>query len=144
MRLKKRKIIFLLVVTVVITIMIIGLSMYFKPHRDTSSMRPDHIIADSELFSAYTNKFNFAQENYTDKIIELSGELSEIEIADEQTTLIFHLNDGIFGSEGIRCIFSISSPLDVHIGDIVRIRGICDGYNETDVILSSCTLIQER
>ena len=144
MRSTKRKIIFLLAGTIVIIIMIIGLSMYFKPHRDTSSMRPDHIIADSELFNAYTNKFDYAQKNYTDKIIELYGELSEIELADEHTTLIFHLNDGVFGSEGIRCNFSISEPSDVQIGDIVRIRGICDGYNETDVILSNCTLIQER
>jgi hypothetical protein len=57
---------------------------------------------------------------------------------------VFIFDEGMFGEEGVRCTMldSQNEKMDKdHAGTEVRVKGYVTGYNDTDVILEKCSII---
>jgi hypothetical protein len=117
--------------------------IYNKPHRDYEKAKSDYSLSGEELFSQFRNSTPQAGERYTGKVLEISGRLSAIETPDSLTIAVFTLDEGMFGPEGIR--FSMlknhSENIARFVGSEVKLKGYCTGYNETDVIMEKCSII---
>jgi hypothetical protein len=118
--------------------------IYNKPHRDYEKAKAEFSVTADELFYAYYSNRTTAEATYNGKVVELNGELKKIETPGDLTIAVFVMEEGMFGDEGIRCTMlpHHSSELGNYIGKTLTIKGYCTGYNDTDVILEKCSIIQ--
>jgi hypothetical protein len=117
--------------------------IYNKPHRNYEKASADYSLIGSELFSQFKTSTQQASERYTGKVLEISGRLSNVETPDSLTIAVFTLAEGMFGDEGIRCAMlpNHAQNISQYIGTDVRLKGYCTGYNETDVIMEKCSIV---
>jgi len=127
--------------------LITGFIVYFfvfnKPHTDFSKATPDFDIKAAALFEEFRTNPEASSAKYNGKVLSVTGELNSIEQPDSLTIAVFGFEEGMFGSEGIR--FTMNPE---HAGELVSIapgtnitlKGLCTGYNDTDVILEHCSL----
>jgi hypothetical protein len=117
--------------------------VYNKPHINYEKASVDFSLAGSELFSQFKSSTHQASERYTGKVLEISGKLNSVETPDSLTIAVFTLDEGMFGDEGIRCTMlpNHSGSISQFIGRDVKLKGYCTGYNETDVIMEKCSII---
>lgn len=119
--------------------------VYNKPHPDYDKAEPDFSITAKELYYEYANQKTESEQKYNGKVLEITGLLSKIEIHDSLVLAIFNFEEGMFGDEGIRATFlnkyiPVATALEKN--DIIKIKGYCTGYNDTDVILEKCSIIK--
>jgi hypothetical protein len=120
--------ILLLSFLLVAVIILIGLSLWNKPHENvedanTIKATPDNLVAEFVKDSAQ------AKTKYITKIVEVKGEIAET-FANEQfqtVVLIKTSTPGIF----INCTFE-QKEVSVKKGTNIAVKGICDGYNSGD------------
>jgi hypothetical protein len=115
-----------------------------KPHPDYEKANAEFSLSGEELFTQFKTSTHEASERYTGKVLEISGRLNSVETPDSLTIAVFVLDEGIFGSEGIRF-----SMLPIHAKNIsqfiesdIKLKGYCTGYNETDVIMEKCSIVR--
>jgi hypothetical protein len=119
--------------------------IYNKPHRDFEKAKPDFTLSTFELFDSYVSDRKNAETNYNGKVILLEGFVQKTEKADSLIIAVFVFQEDMFGDEGIRCTMLPKyneEMMKVKPETNVKIKGFCTGYNDTDVILEKCTLIQ--
>ena len=74
----KRKIFIVLGLIIVIAV-IIGVSMYFKPHQNMSRQSVAFSLTANELLHEFEVDETIANEKFIDKVIEVSGEIGSVE-----------------------------------------------------------------
>ena len=119
--------------------------VYNKPHRDFEIATPDYSLSTFNLFDSYITDRENAEANYNGKVLLLEGIVQKTEKVDSLVIAVFVFQEGMFGDEGIRCTMLPKyneEMMKVKPGTNVKIKGFCTGYNDTDVILEKCTLIQ--
>ena len=119
--------------------------VYNKPHRDFEKATPDYSLSTFNLFDSYITDRENAEANYNGKVLLLEGKFQKTEKADSLVIAVFVFQKGMFGDEGIRCTMLPKyneEMMKVKPETSVKIKGFCTGYNDTDVILEKCTLIQ--
>ena len=122
----------------------VGYLMYNKPHPDYTQMQPEKVLSVEDLYSAFTSSVPKANALYTGKVIQVSGNVDHVETLDSTSIVVFVLGEGLFGDEGVRCTFQsdYANESDGLVsGSNISVKGYCTGYNETDVILEHCVLI---
>jgi len=111
--------------------------MYNKPHRDPLSEASIKISA-TELFRSYENDEVAANKLYLDKVLEVSGKVTEVTINQELIPIIaLETENPMFG---VRCTME-STTINAKPGDTVSIKGICTGYL-SDVVIIKATLVE--
>jgi len=119
--------------------------IYNKPHTDYSTVKPVAILDAESCYNSFVNK-EAKTKAWLGQVIEISGKAQSFEKTDSLTTVVFVFNEGMFGDEGIRCsllpesaekIKSISFPAEI------TIKGYCTGYNETDLVIEQCSIINK-
>lgn len=130
--------------------LVAGLIVYFfvfnKPHTDYSRAVPDFDLNAAALFEEFRTNTVASSTKYNGKVLSITGELNAVEQADSLTVAVFGFEEGMFGSEGIRCTMIPEHAAEIiHIapGTSVTLKGFCTGYNDTDVILEHCSLEKE-
>jgi hypothetical protein len=138
------KIILVLILAAIIAIFFIFHYVINKPQPDFEKIKPDYSLN----AGAFYNEFKTSKENasrlYNGKVIGLIGKIARVEIEDTLTIAVFVFNQGMFGDEGIRCVMLKKYSEDakkLKPDGIIRIKGYCTGFNETDVIMEHCSLI---
>jgi hypothetical protein len=118
--------------------------IYNKPHKDYEKAKADFSLAPDELFYAYRNDKLNAGSMYNGKVLEISGVFDKIETPDDLTIAVFAIEEGIFGDEGVRCTMlpDHAGGLNSYDGKQITIKGYCTGYNETDVIMEKCSIVE--
>jgi len=82
-------------------------------------------------------KKNESAQKYNGKIIEIIGKFVKIESNDSLSVVVFVFKQGDFGDEGIRCTLlphCKQHAAQLNPGAEIHIKGLCAGYNDTDVI----------
>jgi hypothetical protein len=76
-------------------------------------------------------------------VIQITGRINKVESVDSLTIAVFILDEGMFGDEGIRCSMLPNHSEKTHSleGKTTTIKGYLTGYNDTDVILENCSII---
>jgi len=118
--------------------------VYNKPHQNIEKSTPDFIISTNECYNHYADGNNSEIKNYTGKVLQIEGIPTSIEKNDSLVVVVFVFNEGMFGDEGIRCTMLPSyaeKSKNINVLKPITIKGYCSGYNDTDVILEQCSLI---
>lgn len=109
----------------------ISLKMFFKPHADINKLKSEFKLDAVDLLSEFENDENSATAKYSEKILEIKGELKSKTKMQNGTDLLI-LEDEM---QGISCQLdsiwaSANQPIiqSLEIGRSITIKGICKGY----------------
>jgi len=114
--------------------------VYNKPHRNFEKAKPDMVLTAEDCYQAFADE----DSSYLGKVLQLSGIPASIEKQDSLVIVVFVFNQGMFGDEGIRCTMLPThneEALALSTDKEINIKGKCQGYNGTDVILEHCSLV---
>ncbi|MBE0649107.1 MAG: hypothetical protein IH596_15150 [Bacteroidales bacterium] len=133
-----------IVLSGIIALLLVYLFIYNKPHTNYETEEVTSQLAVKELYHSFLSNKPLADSLYTGKMILIEGILTKTETADSMVTAVFVLDQGMFGDEGVRCVL-LPKSYDLITrfkgGDRVKIKGFCSGYNDTDVILEHCSIL---
>jgi DNA/RNA endonuclease YhcR with UshA esterase domain len=116
---KKRSLIFFILLAALIGAAFIIYAKWNKPHENVEDL-PGTKITAAELFRAFAENEQQATKTYNGKVIEVTGVVTAIETNQEGKTIVqLQSND-----------------------ETVTIKGVCSGFT-TDVILIRCYLIKQ-
>lgn len=108
----------------VLPLCIIGLViiflMYNKPHKNFEESQPEFTIGSKDLIILYQNNPNNANNRYLDKILLLTGVVTDI----EENLIIL--------DNGIVCTLDPSQVItkNIRLGNTISIKGRCIGYDD--------------
>ncbi|WP_460554134.1 OB-fold protein [Ferruginibacter profundus] len=136
MTVKKKRILkftLLLVLLIAVAGGFTGYKMWTKPHRNVEAAASIQVPA-AQLAVAYETNEPFANSQYLDKVLEVSGTIDNISKNQKGEPVIT-----LKGSDmsGIICTLEGAVPATITTGAPVTIKGICTGYL-TDVVLVRC------
>lgn len=110
---------------------------YSKKHRMIEQETYISIRA-TELFKAFEENESSANTKYLNRVIEVTGMVSEVFANQENNTVvILKSDDPLFG---ISCTLE-HSAVDLNPGNSIVLKGICTGYL-SDVVLTHCVLVK--
>lgn len=118
--------------------------VYNKPHPDYEKMEAAFSIPARELYIAYTTQKLESVKKFNGKVLIVSGTLKKIETTDSLVIAVFVFSQGAFGDEGIRGTFLPKlNELGKKLlpGTEIKLKGFCTGFNDTDVILEKCSML---
>ena len=142
-----RKLKFLLGAMVIIIVGGVSVYLYaYKPHPNYEKLKAEYTLTSKSIYDDFKSNSKATALKYNGKVIELNGKVSKIEDADTLMTVVFAFSQGLFGDEGIRCTMLPDSKETFKLlkqGDNVDIKGLCQGFNETDVIMEKCSFVKK-
>ncbi len=129
----------LVIILLAIVASVVIYKMYNKPHRDPKKEESIPVSA-IHLFRSFEEDEPTANTIYLDKVLEITGNVSEITANQNLTPIIvLETENMVFG---IRCTMDNAEP-NVVVGETVTIKGICTGYL-SDVIITNATLVKNN
>lgn len=129
----------LVIILLAIVASVVIYKMYNKPHRDPKKEESIPVSA-IHLFRSFEEDEPTANTIYLDKVLEITGNVSEITANQNLTPIIvLETENMVFG---IRCTMDNAEP-NVVAGETVTIKGICTGYL-SDVIITNATLVKNN
>ncbi len=135
----KRKI-FILLGLIIVTAIIIGLAMYFKPHDNMSRQTAEFSLSTDELLIDFEADEAVANEKYVDKVIEVTGEIGSVDATTDKITLILNTENPV---SGVICemddLSDHNSSLFVE-GEKISLKCLCTGYL-MDVAMRRCVVV---
>ena len=122
-------------------ILIIGVYLFNKPHRNVSKTAPEYEMDAKALFLAFEAHEDEADKRLLDKVIQVTGIVREV-VQDDEGNVSVTLDTGndFFG---VICELQSSSPwtkADFKPGQQVTFKGLCTGMS-MDVVLVRCVRI---
>ncbi len=123
---KKKKLVWILsaLLVIVLTAGFAGYRMYTKPHRDVQHIKAVPVAA-LKLVADYETNEALANNEYLDKVLEITGEIVEISKNQKGETVISL--DGT-GMGTVRCTLEGVPAHEVKTKTQATVRGICTGY----------------
>jgi hypothetical protein len=132
-----------------ILIVIGAVSVYFyinKPHPSYEKLTAEFTVTPKAIYDDFKSNGKASAIKYNGKMVELNGMVSKIEASDTLVTVVFAFSQGLFGDEGVRCAmlpkFNESTKV-LKQGDNVDLKGLCQGFNDTDVIFEKFSLVKK-
>lgn len=115
--------------------------VFHKPHRNIAKEEPAFIMEASQLQAEFSSNEEESYTKYGNKVIQVHGEVVDVVLNENSASLTL-----IDAMEGINCAFDSASMLknkdkleNISTGDIVEVKGQCDGYDMImGVVLSRC------
>jgi len=132
---------FKIVIGLVIVLALAWIIVLNIPKMSVENKAADFQLTAAELFQSFESNEQQATKTYSGKIIELAGEVMEIE-KDQNDAYVFII-DGGDGFNAVMCTMdgSVDALSKVKAGDRIRVRGLCSGMN-IDVVMNKCVLIE--
>ncbi len=124
------RVVLLLILVTAATGAFLGYRMYHKPHRDVVHTKAISVTA-AKLVTDYETNETLANSTYLDKVLEVTGTVTEIS-KNQKGETVFVLDGTGIGT--VRCTMEGSVQHDMKTGASISIKGICTGYL-TDVII---------
>jgi hypothetical protein len=136
----------IIVVFLLLTLIIGGFYIYVstRKHPDRTQEKPEAQVTAADLYNAFTKNSLSASKLYGGKVLHVEGIVDSIEIIDNRKIILFFLNDGMFGPEGVRLSLHESETREIFIGDNVVLKGYCTGFTESDVIVEDATIVHQN
>jgi len=118
--------------------------VYNKPHTDYSKEKPVVVLNAESCYTSFADGEEKTKQ-WLGQVIQISGTANSIEKDDSLTTIVFVFSEGLFGDEGIRCSLlpkSVEKTTSMTFPAQVTLKGYCTGYNETDLVIEQCSIIE--
>jgi hypothetical protein len=126
--------------SVILISSVVAVFMYFKPHRSVRNEEADFRLTVSELVNAFVTDEQKANAAYVGKVVEVRGTLKEMILND--STLILLLGDSAEVT-GVSCYLQKDQKekyTGLKRGDIVMVKGVCNGML-LDVVIDKGLLL---
>ncbi len=111
--------------------------VYNKSHTDYANTDPEFELKAETLYNSFTDSND--SKKYLGKVIMISGVVSSVESTDSTAVVSINFEEGMFGTQGVRCNM-LSPYVLMKPGTEILVKGLCSGYNDTDVLLEYCTI----
>lgn len=109
-----------------------GYMQYNKPHLNIGNATVDYNVEANDLLEDFQNDEAAADEKYLDKVLLVKGEVKEISIQDEKTSIMLKTGDPL---SSILCELEDPGDLEkISQGQQIQIKGVCSGML-MDVVL---------
>ena len=127
---------FILATALVIMIGAYGFFQYNKPHKNISEVESELVIEANELISRFDESKDIASNSLLNKVVEISGTITDIEHSSQQTIIILN--------KGVKCGLP-ANTLNIAKGELVKIKGVFSGFDEmfNEISFSKCYLIRD-
>lgn len=139
-----KKLKFLLGALAIVIVGAVCVYMYInKSHPNYEKLNAEYNVSSKVIYDNFKSDSKASALKFNGKMIEINGQVSKIEASDTLVTVVFAFSQGLFGDEGIRCAMLPDYNQKTKLlkqGDKVDLKGLCQGFNETDVILEKCSL----
>ena len=113
------------------TIYIIG------PVQSLIKKAPEVQITALALMDAYVTNENSADDLYLDRIVQVSGEIREVQEQNGEINVILDTGNPL---SGVICEMESNKYKGLKSGQMVNIKGYCTGYL-MDVVLTKCVVL---
>jgi hypothetical protein len=117
-----------------------------KPHDDIEKASPVYSMATEQIWKEYTTDSQKSSSQYNNKVIELTGNVSRVNVGDSLVSVVFDMEiDSMFGNKSISCEMLQkynNEAKALAAGTQVKIKGYCTGYDETDIKLNKCSIVK--
>lgn len=135
-------------------LIVIAAGAYFYVNRKTQSLtesRADYKISAIKFLEEYSSDQLLSDKKYLGKIIQVDGNLKEIE-RDDKGFLTFVLGD-LTSMSSVRCSIDTTVVIDESaypVGTAVSLKGECTGFNAddlglgADIVLNRSVIIQNK
>jgi len=120
-----------------------GYYQYQRPHQSAAGETANVTIGADSLYTQYAGDEKGCDTKYLGKVVEVSGQLSEIQHSGQSEVWI--LSTGAANTGGVNCqLFPGEKVPEPHPkpGDQVTLKGRCTGFL-MDVNLSDCIVIKK-
>ncbi len=124
---------------------------YSRKNKDLSGVKPDMRLEAGQLIKEYESNDSASNQKYLGKILELHGNLRQID-KDENGYYTLILGDpGTLSS--VRCSMDTNHQQDaakLAVNSSTTVRGACTGFNKddmglgSDVILNRCVILNKK
>jgi len=131
----------------IIAFALVFMFVYNKPHKNFEKAKPEYVLDAKTLFDEFKAQKEASSEKYNGKVLKISGEIKAVEVSDTSAIIVFAFAEGMFGDEGVRCSMLpkfIMQAKSLEAGTKVTLKGFCSGYNDTDVIMESCSFTKKQ
>lgn len=120
----------------------VGYYLWNKPHVNLTNAKSDVVVDAKTLLEEYQRDEAASNEKYFDKVIAVSGNVSEV--MNDEGTVKIGLETGDPNGFMVRCELSATAPharTGFTIGEPVQFKGTCSGLN-FDVQLDNCVEVR--
>lgn len=134
----------LIIAIVAVGLVSFGVGIYFwtKPVASLEKSKADVSVTAVKLMSDFESNEETANELYLDKVVEVSGKVSEVKSSETGVTIMLE-SESMMG--GVTCGFKEGAvslaELSGEVGSTIKVKGQCTGYL-MDVILERCVLME--
>jgi len=112
-------------VAIVLFAIIYGSYMFNKKVPELDTVSPDFVITADDLYATFEMDENSATEKYTDKVIEVTGEIEQVTHSENGTNIILKAKNAMMG--GVNCSTRHQNR-NLQAGQTISIKGRCQGF----------------
>ena len=126
----------------VLAAIISGLYLFNKKAPDLARVRADYVLTATTLYSDFEADEASATRKYVDKVIQVTGTITAVEV-NADNTINITLGGDDFG--GVICTFqgiADTTLPGLASGNEAVIKGVCSGML-MDVLLNNCVIVSE-
>jgi hypothetical protein len=120
----------------------VAYNTYNKPHVNVGETSSDITITAAEILNDFTSDETSANAIYLEKIIEVTGVISDIKVERKKGIITLKTNDDFGSVLGHLSDEATNNISTLKIGQTITLKGICTGYL-MDVILVKCEIIND-
>jgi hypothetical protein len=125
---------------IAIAIILAALYYYNLKQTDMSKAKPDFVLSSTLLVNAFENNETTASTKYINKIVQVTGIISSVENA-ANNSINITLQSGSDLSSVICTLPAFTDPEKIKKGEEITLRGECSGFL-MDVLLNNCTIVK--
>lgn len=117
--------------------------MWNKPHRNIATSKEDFTLTADSFYKEYAANEEASNAKYLDKVIEVKGDVGEIELENEDEPTVALQTSSLEST--VRCGFKKEMLVEIKKlkkGDQIKIKGKCDGLGMFGLVLTQCVLIK--
>lgn len=147
---KKKYIVLISLAVIIIVGVSVGLSMYFKPHKNFATSKADFVLNPKQLYTEFDSNEADATKKYVtgDKTCQVSGYVTEIN-KEADSTITIVLADSVASAGILNCSFMKTENENlskIKKTDKITIKGQCTGFQgliDKAVIMIRCGIAEE-
>lgn len=124
MKKKTKRNVFLIFITIVIAIAVVGYIIWNKPHVNINNANASKTTAIA-LYSSLSKNDTISKSLYFNKVVEVSGEITQISLNQQHQQIIL-LKTNVSGGS-VNCTME-EKMNNIKAGDMIVLKGICKGY----------------
>ena len=134
MNIKRKRIIFTSVFILIVSSAVTIWYIFTVKFEDINDQKPDYSIKALDLIEEFTKSDSLANKKYAEKIVAVTGVVTEIEPAD--STINIKLGDTITGSYVIFAFQKqhLKEATAIKKGDSISIKGSCSGGAYSEIL----------